>query len=419
MPSIANRWMVGVSLPIFAAAQARGEDQVGFVHETYAEDHSRMTINTETVRAQLTLSPTVDVTMRGVYDAISGATPTGAPAIDQLKMRQPITHTPIPSSTITGFTRLIDGVSGASQVAGAVSHSAIPLAASRDIREGGDIAVGLTFGPHRLTPQISYSQENDYISWAGALNYSVELNDKNTVVNAGWSHAYDRILPTMFAYLNGRQIKNTDDFTLGVTQLLGPKTVVSVNGTISHAEGYLNDPYRSVVFDESPLDPNAQVVLAGEKRPSTRDSQSLFLSATRALTPLNASIEASYRFYHDSYGIIANTVGVQWFQKMGHVAVVSPSLRYYRQGAAHFYGIQFPGDPDFDPSRVPRYYSSDYRLSFLETVTLGLEGTVRLGEQCDLRLSYQRYWMRGLDHQTRQATYPGANIFTLGLNYTF
>ena len=78
MPSIANRWMVGMSLPILAAAQARGEDQVGFAHETYVEDHGRMTVNTETLRVQLTLSPWLDVTARGVYDAISGATPTGA-----------------------------------------------------------------------------------------------------------------------------------------------------------------------------------------------------------------------------------------------------------------------------------------------------------------------------------------------------
>jgi hypothetical protein len=411
--------MVGMSLPIVAAAQTRGDDQVGYGHETYVEDHGRMTVNTDTLRLHMTLSPQVDITARGVYDAISGATPTGAPAIDQLTLRRPITHTPVPNSAITGFTRLIDGVSGASPGSGPVSRNSVPLAESRDIRRGGDISLGLTFGPHRLTPQISYSQENDYVSWAGGFNYSLELNDKNTVINAGWSHAYDRILPTQFAYLNGRQIKNTDELIVGVTQLLGPQTVVSLDGTIGHAEGYLNDPYRSVVFDETPLDPNAQVVLSGEKRPSTRDSQSLFLSATQAVPRLNASVEGSYRYYHDSYGIIANTVGIQWFQKIGQVAIVSPSFRYYRQGAAHFYGIQFPGDPDFDPSHVPRYYSSDYRLSFLETFTLGIDGTIHLGERCDFRLGYQRYWMRGLDHQTLQSTYPGANIFTIGLSYSF
>src|SRR5436305_4712372 len=201
MPSVANRWMVGMSLPVLAAAHARGEGQASFFHETYAEDHGRMTVNTETFRVHWSLAPSLDITAHGVYDAISGATPTGAPAINQLTMRQPITHAPVPNSAITGYTRLIDGISGASHVAGQVSRTAIPLAESRDIRRGGDIAVGYTFGPHRLTPQISYSQENDYISWAGALNYSLELNDKNTVISAGWSHAYDQILATPFSFL--------------------------------------------------------------------------------------------------------------------------------------------------------------------------------------------------------------------------
>jgi hypothetical protein len=412
--------MVGASLPLLAAARAWAQNEVGFAHQSYVEDNNRMTVNTEALRVKYTVAPWLDVTVRGVYDAISGATPTGAPAIDQLTLRQPITHAPVPNSTITGFTRAIDGVSGASQVSGApISHSEIPLAESRDIRYGGDIAVGYTFGPNRLTPQISHSQENDYISWAGGLTYSLELNEKNTIVSAGWSHAYDQVLPANGSYITSQQIKNTDEFILGVTQLLSPQTVVSLNGTIGYAHGYLNDPYRSVVFDDRPLDANGEVVLQGEKRPGTRNSQALLLTATQAVKPLNASVEGSYRFYHDSYGIIANTVDVHWFQKIGRYAVVSPSLRYYRQSAAHFYDIQFPGDPNFDPSHVPTYYSSDYRLSSMETFTLGIEGTVHLGEQFDLRLGYQRYWMHGLDHVTMQATYPNANIFTIGLSYSF
>jgi len=412
--------MVGASLTLIAAARTWAEDQVGFLHQSYVEDHSRMTVNTEALRVQYTVAPWLEVTGRGVYDAISGATPTGAPAIDQLKMRKPITHEPIPNSSITGFTRLIDGVAGASPVSGApISHSEIPLAESRDIRRGGDIGLGFTFGPHHLTPQISYSQENDYISWAGSLNYSLELNEKNTIISAGWSHAYDQILPATGSYIEHRQIKNTDEFMVGVSQVVGPTTIISLNGTLGYANGYLNDPYRSVVFQESPLDQNDQVVLQGEKRPSWRNSQALLLTATQAIKPLNASIEGTYRFYHDSYGITANTFGLQWFQKFGRVAVVSPSLRYYRQSAASFYDIQFPGDPNFDAAHAPNYYSSDYRLSYMETFTLGIEGTIHIGEQFDVRLGYQRYWMHGLDHETLQAVYPNANIFTIGLSYRF
>src|SRR3954452_21794961 len=98
MRSIAKRWMVGVGLPLLAAAQARGEDQAGFLHESYLEDHDRMSVHTEALRFQLTLSPMLDVPARGVYDAISGATPTGAPAIDQLTLRRPFTHEPVPKS---------------------------------------------------------------------------------------------------------------------------------------------------------------------------------------------------------------------------------------------------------------------------------------------------------------------------------
>jgi len=414
-----NRWMVGMSVPLLASAQARSEDQLNFLHETYVEDHGRMSVDTEALRYHETFFPWLDVTASGVFDGVSGATPTGAPAIDQLTMRRPGTNTPIPSSAITGFSRTLDAVSGASPGSAAVSRNTIPLASSHDIRRGGDLDVGLTFGPSRFTPAFSYSQENDYISWDGSLNYSLELNDKNTVLGAGWSHAYDRVLPVKYAYITEPRHKNTDDFLLGVTQIVGPQTVFAANGTFSHEEGYLNDPYRSVVFDASPLNAQNQVLLHGENRPGTRDSQSLFLSATQDVGQWNGSIEGTYRFYHDSYGIVANTVGLQWFQKIGRAVVVSPSVRYYRQSAANFYGVQFPGDPTFDPSQTPRYYSSDYRLSAFETYTLGIEGTVKFAERWDLRVGYHRYWMHGVDHHTLQAVYPSANIFTLGLTYNF
>lgn len=420
MPPLANRWVVGVGLPVLAAAAARalGEDHVAVYHQTYAEDHGRMTVNTETMELRLTLSPTADLTFHGVYDAISGATPTGAPPIDQLTMRRPGTREPIPPSQITGYNRPLDGVSGASPDA-SVSRAALPMTDSHDVRRGGDVALGLTLGPGRLVPQVGYGVENDYVSLAGAVSYELELNEKNTVLSVGWSHAYDQVVPDDFTYLRSRKTKNTDEFTFGVSQVVGPRTVLAANATVGHAQGYLDDPYSSVVFDDRPLDPNGRVVLLGERRPSTRDSQSLLLAATRAVARYDAGVEASYRIYHDSYGVVANTAEVEWRQKLGRAAVVVPSFRYYRQTAADFYDVQFPGDPDFDAAHVPPHYSSDYRLSSLETYTAGLKANVRLGEKCELWLGCQRYWMRGLDHVTGQSAYPCANIFTVGLSYAF
>jgi len=416
-----RRWALAMSFPLMVIPRSRAADSVGFSHETYSEDHGRMQVQTETLRLQKTITPWLDLTLREVYDGISGATPTGAPAIRQLHMRDPFSGLPIPPSSITGFTRQLDGVSGASQspTPRAMAQNKIPTTTSEDERLATDIAVGLTRGPHRLAPEFTFSNEHDYRSWGFALNYTHEFNDKNTTLSLGWSHDYDLVLANQFTFITEKAVKNTDRFLIGGTQLLGPGTLLGANLTFGSSRGYLNDPYLGVVFNESDLDPDNRVVLSGEKRPSSRNSQALFLSLTQSVAPLNASVEGTYRFYHDSYGIFSDTVSLAWFQKVGRWLVLSPSVRYYYQTAADFYGIQFPGDPINDPDRVPKFFSADYRLSEMETFTLGLEANVKLREKLDLRFGYQRYWMRGLDGQTDQSMYPKANIFTVGLTYSF
>jgi len=414
--------MLALALPVVGLSRVRADDSVGISHQTYAEEHGRIQVNTETLRIQKTILPWMDVTINEVYDGITGATPTGAPPINRLKMRDPGTGELIPPSSITGYTRQLDGVSGASQsgpVIRAMEQNKLPVTESPDQRFGSDVAIGLTLGQHRLVPEFSFSNESDYRSYGFALNYTYEFNDKNTTFSLGWSHATDQVLANENTFLTKSSNKNTDNFIIGGTQLLGPGTILGANLTLGYAHGYLNDPYRAVVFEESTLDPDNRVVLSGEQRPSHRSSQALYLSLTQAVSSLDASVEGSYRFYHDSYGIYAHTFHVAWFQKIGKSFVISPSARYYYQTAADFYGIQFPGDPVNDPDLVPKFYSADYRLSRLQAFTLGLDADIKLNKNFDLRLGYQRYWMQGLDHDTVQSTYPKANIFTIGLMFSF
>src|SRR3954464_11347673 len=111
-----RRLALALSLPLITPWKAlAADDSVGFSHQTYKEDHGRMEVQTETLRIQKTITPWLDVTIKEIYDGISGATPTGAPRINQLRMRDPATGRPIPPSSITGFTRELDGISGASQ----------------------------------------------------------------------------------------------------------------------------------------------------------------------------------------------------------------------------------------------------------------------------------------------------------------
>src|SRR5579871_3105851 len=228
--------VLGAGVPLMAVAQSRADD-IGYAHEAYVEDHGRMTVQSDSVRVHSTINPMLDVTFRGIYDGISGATPIGAPAINQVRLTDPRTHQPIPPATIAGYSRPVHGISGDSPLTQATAHDTVPLAQSQDIRRGIDLAPGLTFGNNRFVPEFSYSNERDYLSYALALNYSLDLNDKNTTINVGFSHSFDQVLSNQFTFLDHQAVKNTDQVLLGVSQLLSPGTVLTASGTFSHAAG--------------------------------------------------------------------------------------------------------------------------------------------------------------------------------------
>jgi hypothetical protein len=403
--------------------QLRAEDQAGYRYEFYQEDNNRIQVGTDTVLVQKILAPWLDLKVTGTHDAISGATPVGMPPADSYTLHPTGTSLSIPGTSITSFQRTagVNGISGASPSSSPTptSISSVPVGTIKDTRWAFDVSPSLIFGPHRLTPEFSYSTERDYLSYSGALNYALDLNQKNTTLKAGWSHSADTILAVTETYLSQDEYKNSNDFLLGVTQLLGPKTILDFNVGLGFVRGYLDDPYRSVIFEGEHPSANNTVAIYGEKRPGSRDQQTAEVRLTQAVSPLDASVVASYRYYHDSFDIHAHTVNLAWNQKVGSFLVLSPSFRYDWQTAASFYGTIFPGDPVTDPQAVPAYYSSDFRLSNMETFTVGIQATIKVRDWLGLDLGYQRYLMYGLDGVTSQSAYPSANVFTIGARVWF
>jgi hypothetical protein len=197
-------------------------------------------------------------------------------------------------------------------------------------------------------------------------------------------------------------------------QLFGPKAYLTVNASLGYEHGYLADPYRSVMFASQLQTTPDDAALNPEVRPRHRNTQIFYASWTQFVTPLNGSYEFSYRFFHDSYGIIANTAELDWHQKIGRNLVISPVFRYYVQNAADFY---YTLVPDFNGA--PSFYSSDYRLSELESFATGVTVTWRFYKHLSLDVSYMRYVMRGLDGVTSQTAYPSANVVSFGLRAWF
>jgi hypothetical protein len=380
-PSTLNRWIATVSLVIalhlFPISKARAQNHADYRFELYKEENGRIEVQTHSALGEAELREWMSLKAQVVYDAISGATPTGAPPL-------------------------------------AGSHK-VPTVEIDDDRYAGTIEVGMKYRNITVRPQFAYSEERDYRSISAGLNASVDFNQKNTTLNFGVAHNWDTIIPNEGTFLTTEETKDTTDFLVGVTQLLGPKMFLTANFTYGIGHGYFTDPYKGVQFTGYP-DPTT---IFGENRPDHRDKQIVYLALTRAIDPLNASAELSYRFYHDSFGIDAHTVGLTWFQNLGRKVVLAPTFRFYNQSAADFYAVSFPGDPTVSNAGIPRHFSSDYRLSDFDAFTYGASLLWRVHDHVHLDLSYRRYEMFGNDGKTPKDAYPSANVFSVGFRVWF
>lgn len=437
---------VAMTLPLLRVGRVFGEEnEVGYRKSYYEENDNRISVSTDVWSFNVGLKDNIRVSGEIVVDAITGATPTGAAApaswnyktyndyfqaayqpayaqalanLSAFYNTQQITYQQWTNAAAT--TARGPATAAATQAYAALTNNPsyhsnkVPLTPMHDHRNAFSLELPMTFGRHQITPSFAYSCESDYISIGGALNYSLSLNDKNTTLSAGWAHNGD----TVWDHLNTGNwySKMTDNVFVGLVQLFGPKAYLTVDASLSFEHGFLADPYRSVMaanlLQDSPDGGGEGLIY--EQRPKHRDSQIFYTSWTQFVTPLNGSFELSYRFFHDSYGIFAHTAELDWHQKIGKTLVISPKFRYYVQNAADFYYIMVP-----DANNLPSFFTSDYRLSEMESLSTGVTITWRFQKHWSLDASYMRYVMQGLDGATSQSAYPSADVYSAGLRMWF
>jgi len=358
---------------------ARAENAVSYEYENYREDDHRISVQTESATLDADVAADGHLRLTGTLDAVAGATPTGRPAPP-----------------------------GSDQVALTEIHT-------RRKAWSGDYAEQI--GRFNIDAGFAESRESDYVSYGWSLNTLTDFNEKNTTLRVGLAGTDDRV-EVFFepAYLP----KHTRDAIVGVTQLLDPLTFVTVNLTVGQADGYLPEPHK---FVEKAIEilPGLYLDEAfGENSPEKRTHETVYASVNRAVPRLRGALEASYRFYADTFGITAHTAELTWLQHVGAHLLLEPTVRYYIQGAARFYYYNLDAT-GIVPVRVPNgsdpYYSSDFRLSAEDGTTYGLKAAWQVRDWLQLNAGYDRYVLRGRDGVTPQSAYPSAGITSAGLRF--
>jgi len=352
----------------------------------YYDEDERVTAVEPVFAASKTFADDSKISLKLTLDSLTGASHNGATISDQ-----PQTFT---------------GPSGSSSYT--IPAGEIPLDDTfKDSR--GAVSVQWT-GPFKdgrsWSAGANLSAEYDFNSFSLNGGMAQEFNKKNTTLNLGISIEQDQISPVGDTPLEGSlysdQIKKGSDedktivdLLAGVTQVISRNTLMQFNVGLSHSSGYMTDPYKIVSVLESadlPLD------YVYESRPDTRDKVSFFWKTKHHLE--TDVIDVAYRYMTDDWGIDSHTLDFHYrWQKEGFY--IEPHLRFYQQTAADFYRTNLTGSPapgipgSINIDALPSEVSADYRLSELDSTTIGIKLAFDMGKDSELSFRLEKYSQSG------------------------
>lgn len=248
---------------------------------------------------------------------------------------------------------VVDSMSGASPLYYSVLSGASGKGI-KDTRKAGDIKVTKYFSSFSLGLGGQISDEDDYLSRGGLIEARYWTQNKNTIFALGVSGDSDQISSTNNSELFEK--RRTENYLLGITQVLTPDSIVQSNVTFESGSGFHSDPYKSF-----------------ENRPESRDAVAWLTRYRHYIEATDAAVHLDYRLFNDSWSMLSHMVELAWYQPLGENWMLRPSLRYYSQNAAEFFMRQFP------PESFDTFLTADQRLGAFGSLGAGIKVERELG----------------------------------------
>jgi hypothetical protein len=273
------------------------------------------------------------------------------PGADRMSVKSPSFYVlkPLPDQWAVEAALVYDAMSGASPLYFNTLSGASGVGIT-EYRTAGDVKFTRYFDGGAMGIGGAVSSERDYLSRAFSLDLRLSTPDRNRTLTLGLGGAADVINSTNGVAVN--QHRNTLEYQLGITQVLSADAIIQSNLTYSYGHGYYSDPYK-------PLD----------TRPGARRIFAWLTRYNQHFPASDGTLRLSYRWLHDSFGTISDTLDAAWVQPLPQGWTVAPGIRYYTQSAADFYM-----NPPFPDGYVSgELYTADTRLAAFGAFTVGIE----------------------------------------------
>ncbi len=128
----------------------------------------------------------------------------------------------------------------------------------------------------------------------------------------------------------------------GLTQVLNKNALFTAGVGYSYSAGYMANPYKVVQVAFIPPDQTGDILTGTttallEQRPNQRNQLSGSLGYIQHVDLLDGAFHFNYKLFKDDWGITSHTFEADWVQNLAAGWTVTPKIRYYSQSAADFY----------------------------------------------------------------------------------
>ena len=253
-----------------------------------------------------------------------------------------------------------------------------------EIRHAG--SAGLRYKPGNFGVAVngSASYTPDYLSMGGGGQLIEDLDDKNLTLTEGYSYGHDTIGRTGTSFSVFSRALAYHTLTLGISRVISPSVVLSLNGDAIFERGDQSKPYRYIpIFtpDAAARVPRgASVDTVAALRIQARPLEQLPLARDRAAVTGRlawrtgtTTIRLDERLYTDTWGLSATTTDGRWLIDVSQRVTVWPHLRAHVQSAVSFWQRAYSAA---SIDALPALRTGDRELGAL--FNLGTGGGLRL-----------------------------------------
>ena len=231
----------------------------------------------------------------------------------------------------------IDTITSASTDNMDLGEAVVSGASRVDARAFTQLTATRATGTQNLGFTLGLSNEYDYQSLQAGLSWNRSFRANNTTVGASVRHYNDTVeLYGIDGVQRGDDSRTTTDLTLSLSQVLSPKTILSVELYVSDQSGFLSTPFHEVLLAPEPG--AAEGLRVAERLPDARRRTAVGLRLNHAVTPRFVP-RLYYRFYDDDWGISASTIELEPHFRVSERRSlwIFPILRYHSQESSDYF----------------------------------------------------------------------------------